>query len=356
MKILITGNAGYIGPVLSRHLRQQHPESTLIGLDMGYFAQCLMGADLLPECYLDCQYFGDLKQVDVAVLEGVDAIVNLAAISNDPMGNSFEEVTYAINYKAAVDLARKAKQAGVRSFVFASSCSVYGCAEEGERKECSTLNPLTVYAKSKVMAETELATLADRSFTVTSLRFATACGMSDRLRLDLVLNDFVAGAVTHKKIVVLSDGSPWRPLINVRDMARAIDWAIQRKADNGAANLIVNVGSNAWNCQVKDLAEAVAGVIPNVEVSINKNAQPDKRSYRVSYDLFEQLASGFQPQSDLKTTIFELKEGLEKAGFSDPQYRDSHFIRLNVLRSLRKKGLLTEQLDWAFKQSRIAVA
>ena len=354
MKILITGNTGYIGPVLAKHLRMVHPDATLIGVDMGYFAHCLMGADLLPECYLDYQYFGDLKQIEVEFLEGVDAIVNLAAISNDPMGSSFEEVTYAINYKAAVELARKAKQAGVRSFVFASSCSVYGSAEEGARKEESTLNPLTAYAKSKVMAETDLAKLVDQRFTLTSLRFATACGMSDRLRLDLVLNDFVAGAVAHKKVVVLSDGSPWRPLINVKDMARAIDWAVQRKADNGGTNLIINVGSNAWNCQVKDLAEAVASVIPGVEVSINKNAQPDKRSYRVSYDLYERIALGYQPQSDLKTTINELKEGLDRAGFKDPNYRESQYIRLNVLRSLRQNGLLTESLGWAFKQGRVA--
>jgi nucleoside-diphosphate-sugar epimerase len=306
MKILITGNAGYIGPVLGQHLRTAHPNAALVGMDIGYFAHCVLGADILPECYLDCQYFVDLKELNIKFLEGIDAIVNLAAISNDPMSNSFEGATYAINYKSAVDLAQKAKQAGVRSFVFASSCSVYGSADEGARSEESTVNPLTAYAKSKVMAENDLAKLADERFTVTSLRFATACGMSDRLRLDLVLNDFVAGAVTHKKVVVLSDGSPWRPLINVKDMARAIDWAIHRRPENGGANLIINVGSNAWNCQVKELAAAVAEVIPGVEVSINKNAQPDKRSYRVSYDLYERLAQGYQPRCDLKSTIQEL--------------------------------------------------
>ncbi len=356
MKILIVGNMGYVGPALNQHLRRAYPHATLIGFDAGLFAHCLIGSTPIPEVYLDRQVFGDVRHIDKSLLEGVNAVVNLAAISNDPMGNRFEEATLAINYKAAVELAAKAKQAGVRSYVFASSCSVYGYAEEGAKKESSTLDPLTAYARSKVMAEKELMPMAEDRFTVTCLRFATACGMSDRLRLDLVLNDFVAGAVTQKKIVVLSDGSPWRPLVNVKDMARAIDWAIQRKEDNGAASLIVNVGSNDWNCQVKDLAEAVASAIPNTEVSINKNAQLDKRSYRVSYDLFEQLAPGFQPQSDLKTTILELKEGLEKAGFSNPQYRDSNFIRLNALRSLRETGLLTEQLDWVFKQSRIAVA
>jgi len=159
------------------------------------------------------------------ILRGVDAIVHLAAISNDPMGKTFEEVTDAINFRASVELARQAKAAGVRSFVFASSCSMYGMADDTPRKETSPLNPLTAYAKSKVSTETELQKLADKSFRVTCLRFATACGMSDRLRLDLVVNDFVACAVTSKNITILSDGTPWRPLIHVKDMARAFDWA-----------------------------------------------------------------------------------------------------------------------------------
>jgi nucleoside-diphosphate-sugar epimerase len=277
----------------------------------------------------------------------MDAVVNLAAISNDPMGNRFEEATLDINYRAAVDLARKAKAAGVRSYIFASSCSVYGCAEEGTKQESSTLNPLTAYARSKMMAEQELLPMADNHFTVTCLRFATACGMSDRLRLDLVLNDFVASALTQKKVVVMSDGTPWRPLIHVKDMARAIDWAIGRSAQQGGKGLVVNVGSNEWNYQVKDLAQAVAQAIPGVDVSINRNAQPDKRSYRVSYDLFKQLAPQHQPISDLQSTILELKDGLERARFNDDAYRDSQYIRLNVINNFRWAQLLTKNLEWS---------
>jgi nucleoside-diphosphate-sugar epimerase len=171
--------------------------------------------------------------------------------------------------------------------------------------------------------------------------------MSDRLRLDLVLNDFVAGALSLKKIVVMSDGTPWRPLINVEDMARAIEWAVTRVTDQGGNGLVVNVGSNEWNCQVKDLANAVAQAIPGVEVSINKNAPPDKRSYRVSYDLFKQLAPKFQPLSDLKSTILELKEGLERARFNDQAYRESQYMRLNVINKFREAGLLTDNLEWS---------
>lgn len=345
MKILIVGNMGYVGPVLTRHLRRAHPHATLIGFDAGLFAHCLIGSAPLPEVYLDRQVFGDVRNIDKTVLEGVDAVVNLAAISNDPMGNRFEEATLAINYKAAVELAATAKRAGVRSYVFASSCSVYGCAEEGAKQESSKLDPLTAYARSKVMAEKELIPMANERFAVTCLRFATACGMSDRLRLDLVLNDFVAGAFTQKKIVVMSDGTPWRPLINVKDMARAIDWAIGRSAEKAGVGLIVNVGSNEWNCQVRDLAHAVAAAIPGVEVSINTSAPPDRRSYRVSYDLYKELAPAFQPLSDLKSTILEIKEGLEHADFRNPAYRDSQFMRLNVIRKFREEGILNDKLE-----------
>lgn len=346
MKILIAGNMGYVGPLVVRRLRESFPDASLIGLDVGYFAHCLVGSEYLPECLLDHQYFGDVRQIRPQQLEGFDAVVNLAAISNDPMGSTFEAPTYAINHQAAVKLAKDAKAAGVKSYVFASSCSVYGCADEGARSELSEVNPLTAYAKSKVATERDVAHLADEAFTVTCLRFATACGMSDRLRLDLVLNDFVAGAIVSKKVTVLSDGTPWRPLINVKDMARAIEWAVRRLPAQGGAYLVVNVGSNEWNCQVRDLAEAVAAVIPGVEVLINKNAQVDKRSYRVDYGLFKRLAPNFTPVSDLKSTVEELIEGLARAGFKDPNYRESSLIRLNVLKSLHRNGDLTASLEW----------
>src|SRR6266581_8318044 len=277
MKILITGNTGYIGPSVLQRLRQSYPQATLIGLDKGYFAHCLTNADILPECRADVQYFADVRTLRPEVLQGVDAIVHLAAISNDPMGKTFEDVTYDINFRASVELARQAKAAGVRCFVFASSCSVYGVADDAPSKESSPLNPLTAYAKSKIRTETELEKLAAKNFKVTCLRFATACGMSERLRLDLVVNDFVACAVTSNNITILSDGNPWRPLIHLKDMARAIDWAIERDRDQGSDFLAINVGSSAWNYQVKGLADAVAKVIPDVSISVNSNAQPDSR-------------------------------------------------------------------------------
>jgi nucleoside-diphosphate-sugar epimerase len=349
MKILVAGNMGYIGPLVVGQLRKSRPEASLIGFDIGYFAPCLTTSSVLPECRLDCQYFGDVRAFPPEILAGVEGVVYLAAISNDPMGNAYEAVTLDINYQAAVALAKKAKAAGVKSFVFASSCSVYGFAADGARheQEQSPHDPLTAYARSKVQAERDLAPLADANFRVTCLRFATACGMSDRLRLDLVVNDFVASAVAAKKITILSDGTPWRPLIHVRDMARAIDWALGRPSQSGGDALVVNTGSDSWNYQVKNLAEAVAQIIPGIEVSINQVAPPDKRSYKVDFALFKKLAPNHQPQVDLSATIKELKSGLENMNFHDSEFRKSQLVRLNALSSLRNNNLLTPDLRWA---------
>lgn len=346
MKILITGNMGYIGPLVVNQLRTSRPDATLVGLDLGFFASCLTNSMILPECNIDIQYFQDVRNVTEAQLDGVDAVVHLAAISNDPMGNTFEDVTLQVNYKAGIELAKKAKRKGAQSYVFASSCSMYGSADDAPKTEESPLNPLTAYARSKVFTEEALKELADENFIVTCLRFSTACGMSPRLRLDLVLNDFVAAAVSSGEITILSDGSPWRPLINVKDMARAIDWAIGRDATNGGDCLSVNVGSNDWNFQVKDLAEAVASVIPGLKVSINKDAMPDKRSYRVNFDLFKNLAPDHQPECTLADAIEELRDGLYAMDFNDTHFRDSKMIRLKVLNQLRSDGLLDEDLKW----------
>lgn len=345
MKILVSGNMGYVGPSVVARLRAAYPDATLLGLDMGYFASVLSAAEILPECRVDVQYFGDVRRPPADVLSGVDAVVHLAAISNDPMGRRFERVTFAINHEATVAFAARAKAAGVASFVFASSCSVYGAAGDAARDERSPVAPLTAYSKSKILAEEGLAPLAGEGFRVTCLRFATACGMSDRLRLDLVLNDFVAAAVAAKRVHILSDGTPWRPLIHIEDMARAIDWAI-RRGDAAGAFLSLNVGDDDWNYQVRDLAKAVADVLPGVEVTINTAAAADARSYRVSFARFRELAPDHQPRRRLHDTINGLAEGLERMRFADENFRDSAFVRLNVLSALRARGLLDDDLVW----------
>ena len=350
MKILITGNMGYIGPSVVSQLRASYPEARLIGYDLGYFGSQLTQSGPLPECNVDIQYFADVRNPSARALKGVTDVVHLAAISNDPMGNRFEHVTAEINFEASVRLAEMAKQAGAANFIFASSCSIYGTASDAPRTEDSPINPLTAYARSKVATEEGLAQLADASFKTTSLRFATACGMSARLRLDLVLNDFVAAAVSAKKIKILSDGTPFRPLIHIRDMARAIQWAMGRDSVTGSNSLVLNVGSSDWNYQVGELATAVADILPGIDISINKDAQPDKRSYKVNFDLFKRLAPSHQPLYDLKTTIIELAEGLYEIGFSTRDFRNSNFIRLKVLESYLDLGILDDNLRWTFRQ------
>lgn len=346
MKVLITGNMGYVGPALVRHLRKQVPGVRIVGYDSGFFAHCLTGADRLPETVADQQHFGDVRDLPIELLQGVDAVVHLAAVSNDPMGNRFEAVTDAINYQSSIRIAEMARDAGVRNYVFASSCSVYGAAGAGARTEKDEVNPLTAYARSKIGTEKTLAGIDTGGMTVTCLRFATACGMSDRLRLDLVLNDFVACALTSGKITVLSDGTPWRPLIDVADMARAIEWGISRKADNGGRYLVVNAGSDSWNFQVRELAEAVAAAVPGTQVEINLAAPPDKRSYKVDFSLFTSLAPGHLPRVTLQSSIERLREGLTRMGFADADFRNSQNMRLKVLEAHIASGRLSESLLW----------
>lgn len=344
--ILITGNMGYIGPCVAGYLRERYPNTRLVGLDTGFFAANLLDSSMLPECALDAQWFGDVRKVTADSLAGIDAVIHLAAISNDPMGNAYERVTEEINHEGTLTVARAARRAGVRHFVFASSCSVYGFAEDGARTEQSEVNPLTAYARSKVASEKGLTEFAGPDFIVTCLRFATACGASPRLRLDLVLNDFVAGALTSGVIRILSDGTPWRPLIAVEDMARAMDWAASRTVSNGGEYVVVNAGSNVWNYQIRELAEAVAQAIPGTSVEINANAAPDKRSYKVDFSTFASLAPQHQPQVTLAAAIGELQELLQRTGFADTDFRQSRYMRLNMLSQLVASGRLSANLEW----------
>jgi nucleoside-diphosphate-sugar epimerase len=346
VRILITGNMGYVGPVAARRLRRTRPDAEIVGYDAGFFAHCLTGEEF-PERLLNAQRFGDVRDMQAADVAGFDAIVHLAAISNDPMGKRYEAVTDAINHRASLRLAQIAAANGVKSFVFASSCSVYGFAQDGRaRRESDALNPLTAYARSKIDTENGLSQLPDSAMNVTCLRFATACGMSPRLRLDLVVNDFVACAKADGAISVLSDGTPWRPLIDVRDMARAIDWAIDRQEQSGGRFVAINAGSDQWNYQVRDLAEAVAHATSGTRVSINTEAPPDQRSYRVDFSLFRELAPQAQPRLSLNESIAALRDGLEAMHFADANFRNSHLIRLKMLEAHASAGRLNDDMRW----------
>jgi nucleoside-diphosphate-sugar epimerase len=354
--ILVTGNMGYVGPLVVQELIRTIPGVYIIGLDSGYFAHCLTGARWIPERMVHEQHFCDIRDVSDSLLQRVDAIIHLAAISNDPMGIAFEAPTVAINATASGDLARRSKMAGVKTFVFASSCSIYGFAGDEARTEDAPLNPLTAYARSKVYMEQALQDLADERFTATCLRFATACGWSPRTRLDLVLNDFVASAVVNGRIEVLSDGSPWRPLVHIEDMARALAWASSRDAERSGKFIALNVGSDQWNYQIRDLASAVADLLPGTEVSINYSAAPDKRSYRVSFGLLAQIAPTGLISWNLEDAVCDLIENLKASGFEDRNFRDSRLIRLSELRNLQEQSALDAQLRWTNLPSPVAAA
>ena len=344
--ILVTGNLGYVGPAVVAQLRASFPAARIVGLDAGFFAHCLTGAEALPERHLDAQLIADVREPPAGLLENVDTVVHLAAISNDPIGNLYEQVTRDINYGASVALARAAAIAGARQFVFASSCSVYGASGAEARDESSPTAPITAYARSKVEAEDELMGLASQELSVSCLRFATACGMSDRLRLDLVLNDFVASALTTGAIELLSDGSAWRPLIHVEDMARAIAWASARGSDGGEG-LRVNVGSDGWNVRIRELAEAVEAELDGVEVTFAEGAAPDTRSYRVDFSSFSALApSHLQPRVGVEEAVRGVRDGLRRMGFQDARFREGPLMRLHTLSTLRSRGLLGADLRW----------
>lgn len=356
MRILVTGNMGYVGPLVARRLRAAFPGAVLCGYDTGFFAHCLTGATTLPERLFDEQYFGDVRDLPTSLMKGVDAVVHLAAVSNDPMGDRFAAVTAEINYETSAKLAKLARDQGVRAFVFASSCSVYGVADGPPRRETDPVNPVTAYAKSKIATETALAALDAPDMTITCLRFATACGMSDRLRLDLVLNDFVACALASGRITVLSDGTPWRPLIDVRDMARAIEWAVRRDPKEGGRFLVVNTSTDAANYQVRDLAAAVAEAVPGTKVEINTAAPADSRSYKVDFSLFASLAPKHQPTVSLSQSIGLLKSGLEGMGFNDAEFRSSQLMRLRVLDRHIADGRLLANLRWGDAEAAAAAA
>jgi nucleoside-diphosphate-sugar epimerase len=347
MRIVITGTLGYVGAVVVGHLRERFPDADLVGFDSGLFADCLTTPGAAPETLLSAQHFGDLRDADASLLREADAVVHLAAISNDPIGARFAQATDAINRAASLRLATIAAASGVQNFVFASSCSVYGDSGGAPRREGDALAPLTAYARSKIAVEEGLRTMARAGMAITCLRFATARGMSERLRLDLVLNDFVASAIATGRIEVLSDGAAWRPLIDVRDMARAIEFALLRPPEIGGEALTLNVGSDDHNFRVRDLAAAVADAVPGTSVSASPAAAVDARSYRVDFARFRELAPGHQPRVELRASIGHLVRGLRAIGFTDRDFRrGDRAIRLNRLSMLLRDGSLTSDLRW----------
>ena len=342
-KILILGHLGYIGPILVNHIKNKY---YTCGVDTHWFKTKVNNKNYSNNYLPNKTIIKDIRKFNLKELKFVpDAVVYLAAISNDPMGSEFKKVTHEINTNCCLKIAKESKKIGVKKFIFASSCSIYGAAGNTKKKESHTIQPLTDYAKSKVVSEKNLKKLSNKTFKVISLRFATAAGYSPKLRLDLVFNDFVVNSVTKKEILILSDGQPWRPLIHVNDMARSIDWAILY---NSKKNFLpVNVGSDKWTFRIKDLALKVAKTLGNVDVKFNQNKQPDKRSYTVDFSLFKKIAKGFQPKEKINISVKELAKNIIKSNFKFNNFRNSKkFIRLKTLKDLQRKKLINKSLYW----------
>ncbi len=346
MKILITGNLGYLGANIGKTIKDHFENCYLVGLDTGLFLNSLTCNQRVADTYYDKQIFMDVRDVNIDLIKGFNIVISLAAVSNDPIGKEFEEATHSINFQSTINLADICKKSGVNKFIFASSCSMYGSESPNAKTEQDPTKPLTAYAKTKIGVEKELKeNFSSSNMSQIFLRFSTACGPSDRLRLDLVLNDFVASALKYNEINILSDGSPWRPLIDTRDIANSIIWAIKYKSED-IIDLSINVGCDEWNFQVKDIAKKVAEVIPGTNIKINANAEPDKRSYKVDFSLYKKLSGNFYPTRKLENTISELRKIIQYLNLPHEGFRSTNYIRLNHLKKLKESKIIDKQLRW----------
>ena len=339
MRVLLTGHLGYIGTVMAPLLAEAGHE--VVGLDSGLFEQCTFGEPPRQFPYIR----KDIRDATPADLEGFHAVLHLAGLSNDPLGNLNPQLTYEINHLASVHLAQSAKQAGVERFVFSSSCSTYGSAGDKILDESAEFNPVTPYGTSKVLVERDVSKLADSRFSPTFLRNATAYGVSPRLRFDLVLNNLVAWAFTTGRVYIKSDGTPWRPIVHIEDISRAFLAALEAPREV-VHNEAFNVGRSEENYQVRDLAEIVKETVPGCKIEYAADAGPDKRCYRVDFSRISRALPGFQPQWDARKGARELYEAYQKVDLRHEDFEGARFKRIDHLQGLLASRRLDSTLRW----------
>jgi nucleoside-diphosphate-sugar epimerase len=338
--ILVTGHRGYIGSVLTPYLVERG--YGVVGLDTGYFNECT----LVPDRHQVREIQKDIRDVELSDLENVHAIVHLAALSNDPIGNLNEEWTGEINGQATARLAEMAREAGVRRFLFSSSCIMYGMSEAKEVDETSSLDPKTEYARSKVRSEEALREMATDSFSPVYLRNGTVYGLSPRMRFDTVLNDFVGCAISTGKIVIHSDGMPWRPVIDVQDVARTIELFLEAPT-HLIHNEAFNNGAAQLNHQVRDLAEIAAEAVPGCDLEIRSDSSADQRTYKADFSKMRRTFPDFEFEWNADTGARKLAAGLQAAGLTRDMYEGNQFVRLRWLQHLIESGRLDRSLHWS---------